>query len=375
MRVLILSCNTGGGHNACGEAIRQAFEAAGNTCVSADALQFTSNKLSKFMSWGHTTMYRRIPKLFRFGYGYAENHPKMMREDAAVVKLLTGGAQQLHSFLAAGGYDTVICTHVFAGLLLRRALDNYPMPIKTAFVATDYTCSPGVAESELDVYFIPDASLAGEFMSGGVTGGKLVASGMPVLSQFYTRGDKETAKQAAGIPAAHTHILMACGSMGCGPMEQLAELISAQLAPDQVLSVICGTNDKLRKDLEQKYGNDPNIRIYGFVQDMSALMDSADLYLTKPGGLSTSEALAKALPMVLIDAVAGCEAYNLRHFIDTGGAVTAHKHEELAELCMELLKDPQRRAAMESALLQHRQTDSAQCILRVMNDWANGGTQ
>ena len=375
MRVLILSCNTGGGHNACGEAIRQAFEAAGNTCVSADALQFTSNKLSKFMSWGHTTMYRRIPKLFRFGYGYAENHPKMMREDATVVKLLTGGAQQFHSFLAAGGYDTVICTHVFAGLLLRRALDNYPMPIKTAFVATDYTCSPGVAESELDVYFIPDASLAGEFMSGGVTGGKLVASGMPVLSQFYTRGDKAKAKLALGITPDSTHLLLMCGSMGCGPMKQLAELISAQLAPDQVLSVICGTNDKLQKDLEQKYGNNPNVRIYGFVQDMSALMDSADLYLTKPGGLSTSEGLAKALPMVLIDAVAGCEAYNLRHFIDTGGAVTAHEPRELAELCMELLKDPQRRAAMESALLQHRQTDSAQCILRVMNDWANGGTQ
>lgn len=265
MRVLILSCNTGGGHNACGEAIRQAFEAAGNTCVSADALQFTSNKLSKFMSWGHTTMFRRIPKLFRFGYGYAENHPKMMREDATVVKLLTGGAQQLHSFLAAGGYDTVICTHVFAGLLLRRALDNYPMPIKTAFVDTDYTCSPGVAESELDVYFIPDASLAGEFMSGGVTGGKLVASGMPVLSQFYTRGDKEKAKLALGITPDSTHLLLMCGSMGCGPMKQLAELISAQLAPDQVLSVICGTNDKLQKDLEQKYGNNPNVRIYGDV--------------------------------------------------------------------------------------------------------------
>ena len=375
MRVLILSCNTGGGHNACGEAIRQAFEAAGNTCVSADALQFTSNKLSKFMSWGHTTMYRRIPKLFRLGYGYAENHPKMMRDDAAVVKLLTGGAQQLHSFLAAGGYDTVICTHVFAGLLLRRALDNYPMPIKTAFVATDYTCSPGVAESELDVYFIPDASLAGEFMSGGVTGGKLVASGMPVLSQFYTRGDKEKAKLALGITPDSTHLLLMCGSMGCGPMKQLAELISAQLAPDQVLSVICGTNDKLQKDLEQKYGNNPNVRIYGFVQDMSALMDSADLYLTKPGGLSTSEALAKVLPMILIDAVAGCEAYNLRHFIDIGGAVTAHEPRELAELCMELLKDPQRRAAMELALLRHRYIDSAQCILRVMSDWVKGGAQ
>lgn len=368
MRVLILSCNTGGGHNACGEAIRQAFEAAGDTCVSADALQFTSNKLSKFMSWGHTTMYRRIPKLFRFGYGYAENHPKMMREDAAVVKLLTGGAEQLHSFLATGGYDAVICTHVFSGLLLRKALEMYPLPIKTAFVATDYTCSPGVANSELDVYFIPDATLAEEFIATGVPGGKLVASGMPVLSQFYTRGDKEKAKLALGITPDNTHLLLMCGSIGCGPMKQLTETLSQRLELDWEVSVVCGTNQKLCQELEQKYEGQPNIHIHGFVKDMSALMDSADLYLTKPGGLSTSEALAKALPMVLIDAVAGCESYNLRHFTAMGGAVTASGVLELAELCVELMKDSKRRSEMESALLSHRYTDSAQCIFQVMHD-------
>ena len=370
MRVLILSCNTGGGHNACAEAIRQSFEAAGDTCVSADALQFTSNKLSKFMSWGHTTMYRRIPKLFRFGYGYAENHPKMMREDAAVVKLLTGGAEQLHSFLVTGGYDAVICTHVFSGLLLRKALELYPMPIKTAFIATDYTCSPGVVNSELDVYFIPDATLAEEFIAAGVPVGKLVASGMPVLSQFYTRGDKEKAKLAFGIKPDNTHLLLMCGSMGCGPMKQLTETLSQRLEPDWEISVVCGTNHKLRRELEQKYDSYPNIHIHGFVQDMSSLMDSADLYLTKPGGLSTSEALAKALPMVLIDAVAGCESYNLRHFTEMGGAATAPSVEDLTALCLELLRDPQRRWKMETALLSHRYTDSADCICRVMRDWS-----
>ena len=375
MRVLILSCNTGGGHNACAEAIRQAFEAAGDTCVSADALQFTSDKLSKFMSWGHTTMYRRLPKLFRFGYGYAENHPKMMREDAAVVKLLTGGAEQLHSFLVTGGYDAVICTHVFSGLLLRKALELYPMPIKTAFIATDYTCSPGAANSELDVYFIPDATLAEEFIAAGVPGGKLVASGMPVLSQFYIRGDKEKTKEAFDIKPNNTHLLLMCGSMGCGPMKQLTEDLSQRLEPDWEISVVCGTNQKLFRELEQKYDSYPNIHIHGFVQDMSSLMDSADLYLTKPGGLSTSEALAKALPMVLIDAVAGCESYNLRHFTEMGGAATAPSVEDLTALCLELLKDPQRRWKMETALLSHRYTDSAQCIFQVMHDWVNGGAQ
>ena len=375
MRVLILSCNTGGGHNACGEAIRQAFEVAGDTCVSADALQFTSNKLSKFMSWGHTTIYRRIPKLFRFGYGYAENHPKMMQEDAAVVKLLTSGAEDLHSFLVASGYDIVICTHVFSGLLLRKALELYPIPIKTAFIATDYTCSPGTANSELDVYFIPDATLAEDFIAAGVPGGKLVASGMPVLSQFYIRGDKEKAKEAFDIKPNNTHLLLMCGSMGCGPMKQLTEDLSQLLEPNCEISVVCGTNQKLFRELEQKYDSYPNIHIHGFVQDMSSLMDSADLYLTKPGGLSTSESLAKALPMVLIDAVAGCESYNLRHFTEMGGAATAPSVEDLTALCLELLKDPQRRWKMETALLSHRYTDSAQCIFQVMRDWVNGGAQ
>lgn len=370
MRVLILSCNTGGGHNACGEAIRQAFEAAGDTCVSADALQFTSNKLSQFMSWGHTTMYRRIPKLFRFGYGYAENHPKMMHEDAAVVKLLTGGAEDLHSFLVTGGYSVVICTHVFSGLLLRKALELYPIPIKTAFIATDYTCSPGTANSELDVYFIPDATLAEEFIAAGVPGGKLVACGMPVLSQFYIRGDKEKAKEAFNIKPNNTHLLLMCGSMGCGPMKQLTEDLSQRLEPNCEISVVCGTNQKLFRELEQKYDSYPNIHIHGFVQDMSSLMDSADLYLTKPGGLSTSEALAKALPMVLIDAVAGCESYNLRHFTEMGGAATAPSVEDLTVLCLELLRDPQRRWKMETALLSHRYTDSADSICRVMHDWS-----
>ena len=370
MRVLILSCNTGGGHNACGEAIRQAFEVAGDTCVSADALQFTSNKLSKFMSWGHTTMYRRIPKLFRFGYGYAENHPKMMQEDAAVVKLLTGGAEQLHSFLVAGGYDSVICTHVFSGLLLRKALEMYPLPIKTAFIATDYTCSPGVANSELGVYFIPDATLAEEFIAAGVPGGKLVACGMPVLSQFYTRGDKEKAKQALGINPDNPHLLLMCGSMGCGPMKQLTDALSQRLERNCEISVVCGTNRRLYRELEENYKSHSKVHIHGFVKDMSALMDSADLYLTKPGGLSTSEALAKALPMVLIDAVAGCEGYNLRHFTAMGGAVTASSVEKLTDLCVELMKDPQRRSKMETALLSSRSTDSAACICRVMRDWS-----
>ncbi len=350
MRVLILTCNTGGGHNACAKALQDIFTESGHSCEVADAIGFVSERLSRFLDWGHTTMYRHIPMLFRFGYGFAEKHPAMLEDEKAVYKLLTDGTEQLYSYIKIGQFDTVICAHVFSGLLLRQMLKEHPMKLKTAFVATDYTCSPGTARSELDYYFIPAESLKEEYTEQGVPAEKIVATGIPVRKAFYTVGNKQDAKRKLGINAEHSHLLMMCGSMGCGPMEKLTKLLSKQMNSNMELSIVCGTNEKLKEYLTDKFGMYPCIHIHGFVQDISTMMDSADLYLTKPGGLSTTEAVAKRLPMVLIDAVAGCEEYNRNYFVSLGGAVTADTPEKLAHLCIELMNDQKKRAAMADVL-------------------------
>jgi len=350
MRVLILTCNTGGGHNACACGIQQTFAQQGDTCQIVDALAFVSKKLSKWMSQGHTTMYRHTPGLFKAGYDFAEKHPSLLDEEAAAYKLLTGGTEQLWRYLTAGGYDTVICTHIFSGLLLRQTLKEYPLQLRTGLVATDYTCSPGAAKCELDHYFIPAAALKEEFIAQGVPEAKLIPTGIPVGQAFYSREDREAAKQKLGLAPSHPHLLVMCGSMGCGPMEKLTRLLNKQMDCDTELSVVCGTNEKLKQELQEKFDGEKNIHIYGFVEDVATLMDSADLYLTKPGGLSTTEAAAKGLPMVFVDAVAGCEEYNLRYFVSLGGAVTADTPESLAALCLQLLHDEARLNEMRAAL-------------------------
>ena len=368
MRVLILTCNTGGGHNACSKAMQEVFHGNGHDCEIADAVEFVSEKLSKFLDWGHTTMYRHVPKLFQFGYGFAEKHPAMLEDDASVYKLLTDGTKQLRDFIQAGGFDTVICPHVFSGLLLRQTLKEYPMKLKTAFVATDYTCSPGAARSKLDYYFIPAEFLKAEYMEQGIPGNKIVATGIPVCREFYTGTSKAEAKRNQGIDPAKAHLLVMCGSMGCGPLEKLTMLLAKQMDGSTELSIVCGTNEKRKEELAKKFGSESNIHIYGFVQDMNAMMDSADLYLTKPGGLSTTEAAAKHLPMVFIDAVAGCEEYNLNYFVSIGGAVTAEDPEDLAQLCIRLIKDSPKRNAMASALAASIPKYAAQHIYDVMKE-------
>lgn len=366
MRTLILTCNTGGGHNTCAKAIQQVFQSNGTPCEIADSLQFSSNILSRFLSWGHTTMYRHIPGLFRWGYGYAEQHPDTIQEDNLVYKLLSAGAERLCTHIQQGHYGTVICTHVFSGILLAQMLREYPMNLKTAFVATDYTCSPGTAVSSLDLYFIPHETLSAEFEAQGIPRERIVASGIPVGRNFYDRRPNVQAKEALGISPAHSHLLMMCGSMGCGPMEELTGRLQELMDDEIELTIVCGTNEKLYETLTELTQTDPRIHVQGFVTNMNELMDSADLYLTKPGGLSVTEAAAKQLPMVLIDAVAGCEAHNMRFFVERGGAVTADDPEGLVAGCISLVKNPDHLQAMASTLSSLTEKPAAEVIFEAV---------
>lgn len=100
----------------------------------------------------------------------------------------------------------------------------------------------------------------------------------------------------------------------------------------------------------------------GYTEKVSLYMDSADLYLTKPGGISVTEAAVKNVPMAFVNAVAGCEQYNMDFFIEIGAAFTADSVAELAVKSIIALKEDQKRKQMEAALQDYRQVDGAECI-------------
>ena len=368
MRTLILSCNTGEGHNSCAKAIKEYYDIVGEVCVIDDALRFISPSVSKVMSGGHTALYRHLPGVFALGYRISEKRPAIYSDGSAFYRLMAQGCERLLRRITAGEFDTVICTHMFAGLMLTELVKCYAPPITTAFVATDYTCSPSVKDNIVDTYFIPDRVLIPDFETEHITEERMVPTGIPVRQMFYRALPREEAKRAVGVEADQKHLLLMCGSMGCGPMEQLVKRLVQGLSHDQHLTVVCGRNEHLAKKLHRLYGLHRNIHIRGYVQDMSALMDSADLYLTKPGGISVTEAAVKALPMVFIDAVAGCETYNAIHFIRKGGAKTGKTVEELAEVCLLLLENDEKRAAMSQSLREMGLGNAAKTIYETMKE-------
>lgn len=363
MKALILTCHTGEGHNSAAAALKDAFDRHNTPCDTADTLGFLSRFVSSCVRRAHEDIYRHIPTAFNVGYRAAEQHPATFRRKSFLYRLLTRGTKKLYALVTEQGYDTIVCTHPFATLLATDLREKHPeLSIYCAFVATDYTCCPSVNDGDMDVYCIPDASLADEFIAKGVPGDRLLATGIPVRGTFMTAQSKDDALAAAGLDPSKRHLLLMGGSMGCGPIKELTARLADTLPADVTVTVICGTNRALYRKLARRFADRNGVRVVGFVRNISALMSASDLYLTKPGGISTTEAAAKGLPMVLLHAVAGCEDYNRRFYIERGMAKSAPSTEELCALCVSLLSSPDELAAMRESIARHAHPDAADRI-------------
>lgn len=108
MKTLILSCDTGEGHNSCAKAIREEFLSRGEECDICEALHFLSEGAQKLITSGHTFMYRHTPKLYQSGYRFSENHPDMFHESSRLYEMFAKAALPLYEHIRDGGYDTVI---------------------------------------------------------------------------------------------------------------------------------------------------------------------------------------------------------------------------------------------------------------------------
>lgn len=338
MKVLVLSCSTGGGHNSAAAAICEYFEKMGSQCDIVNALDFLPKARAEFISRGHELAYKYAPKLYGAGYRIGEKIPqnRMYEQNAK-------GADELCKKLFSGSYDVVISVHIFAAMMMTELRVNREINIPSFFVATDYTCSPGVSEIDADKYFIPHEKLREEFAAQGIMPGRIVASGIPVREEFTRRSDKSKARRALGMSEEGRMLLLCCGSMGCGPIRSIALKIGEVLGENDNLVIVCGSNRQLEKDLQLLTGDDIRIKVCGFTDKMSLYMDAADLIITKAGGLSTTEAVMKRLPILYIDAVPGCESRNIEFMTENSYALeadTASGMVHLVDTCLSGAVDP-----------------------------------
>ena len=349
MKFLILSCNTGGGHNSAAAAIKEYFDSKNIFCEIQDALAFDSRLKSQLISKGHILLYKKAPGLFGAGYQFVENHPSKPGNESLIYTIMKRGSEKLYEYLCENQFDAVLCTHVFAGMMMTEIKKNYKMFIRSYFIATDYASYPGIEEVQADAFFIAHKYLIPDYVNYGISEDVLVPTGIPIKRAFYKSLSKDRARELLNLPKDKRVVLLMCGSMGCGPIYKLGKDLLKKIPEDAILVVICGSNEKLRKKFE-KLSFEDNIHIVGFTNKMNLYMDACDVVMTKPGGLSSTEGATKLIPMVLMNVVAGCETRNLDFFLNHNFAVSAETLEGLADAAVTLLEDTEKTKSITDLL-------------------------
>ena len=344
MRILILSGNTGEGHNSAARAIRDRFEAHGDSCEIVNGLAYMGRLREEIVCRGHVLLYRGLPRLYGLGYRAEEwrAHRQPFQETLNRKSRRRPGAplRALRELIRAGNYDAVLCTHVFAAALVSRLRRGGQLNIPCFFLATDYTCSPGVNQLDVDAWLIPHAALIPEFAGLGIPRARIAPTGIPVGARFLRREERDAARRALNLPLDRRIAVLSCGSMGGGQMGRMVLSILEKLPKDALLVAICGSNRALEAALK-KLLHTQKLLVLGYTEHMDQYMDAADLYLTKAGGLSVTEAAHKRAPMLLYDAVPGCESRNMDFFVSLGCAAAFHDPHSFARRVASMLESPE----------------------------------
>lgn len=333
MKVLLFSCSTGGGHNSAAAALAQELEARNVENRTYDALQFLPKSTADLISHGHDFAYRYAPKIYGAGYRREEKHPSSLFYEQSI-----RGIGPLYEELIDQAPDAVICVHLFPAMMMTELHCSYGVRIPTYFVATDFTCSPGVGDLQVDGLCIPHRDLIPEFVTAGLPQERLFPTGIPVGQQFLHPESREEARRALDLPVDGRILTLACGSMGAGPLRTTAQKVAELMGPEDLLVTICGSNHRMYQQMQSDFFRPVDrVRVLGYTHEMFRYMYASDLLLTKAGGLTTAEAVAAGTPLLYLNAVPGCESHNIDFMTRHGCALAVSSDEELQPMLQGIL--------------------------------------
>lgn len=352
MDALILSVGTGGGHNAAGYAIKEELLRRGHHAVMMNPYDLKGKRLSKIVDNAYVKLVQIAPKIFGAVY-YLGNAYRKLPWRSPVYFANIRMSKILYKYLQNNHYDVVIMPHIFPAEMMT-AMKNRGLKIpKTVFVSTDYTCIPFVEESKCDAYITPSKELDEEYAKRKIPMDKSYPLGIPTALAFKKIISKEKAAKELGLDPSKKYILIAGGSMGSGKLLLIVGHILSWCRRHKgyVPIVICGCNKKLYRNMKRCFGK--KIIAVQFTKKMPQYMKACEVFFTKPGGLSTTEASNAGIPIVHITPIPGCESANMRFFSERGMSVCAKNRKESIHSALDRLTLPENRANMAFNQREH----------------------
>lgn len=367
MKILILSCSTGGGHNAAAKAVKEQLEYEGHEAVMLDPFSLAGEKTAKRVGNAYIRVAGRLPRFFGFIYKLGGSISSSRRK-SPVYYANTLMVRRLKAYLDENHFDAVVMSHLFPAEMMTCMKRRHMRIPPTVLISTDYTCIPFFEETECDHYILPHEDLLSENTEKGLPSEKLHSFGIPVSRSFFAENDRQASKARLHLPPDKPVYLVMSGSMGFGKMHLFVFELTRKLSHDEQLIIICGNNKKTQRILKYTYYRNKNVHITGFTDHVSEYMDASDVIFTKPGGLTSTEALVKNIPVVYTAAIPGCETKNREFFVSRGLALASeHVHTQVSQ-GITLVENTDIRNAMINTQKRFAKPQAAADIVKLLKE-------
>jgi len=363
-RVCILTLGVGSGHLRASEAVQRALY-DGNDPIEVkvvDALE----SARRWFHWLYVDPYwwmlRNAPWLWRSLF---DRRQRKLHHSTAPDWVFRRGCREVLRHIKNFAPQLVIVTEIGAAEIaaLGRREGWFNAPILA--VQTDFHTEPPWIQSEIDAYCVASEDARGQLIGWGVLPNRVLLCGIPVDPAFALPFDKHELKQALGLDARRPVVLVMGGGMGPAPLDSVVSSLELCGAPMQVLAV-AGHDRLLRHRLELLRGRVAmDLHLFGWTENVPELMAVSDLLITKPGGLTTAEALAAGLPMILSHPIPGPEERHVRYLGQKGVALHAETLNDIPRLASRLLSSPDELGEIRRRAREWSRPDAAHAIAQV----------
>jgi len=387
MRVLIATVTAGGGHIAAAAALEEAWRSLrpDDTVERLDLIKFFSPLHKKIHADGYLQLVERAPELWGMFFGKTDN-PKVVRRLNKLRRAFPGNSRKKFArHLKQFKPDVVLCTHFspYETLALLKSSEGgvprrpnlmekmgtrrvRPSESHKPFVAsivTDFEAHALWMDSCVDLYCVAAEETKARLIARGVTQSGIMVTGIPVAQKFLSSPDPLTVRKNYGLRDDQPVLLVLGGGFGMGPVAEILAELDKVPGRFQTL-VVTGRNEELRRKLAAQTRQHPT-HVLGFSTNMHELMAVADLILTKPGGLTSSEALAMGKPLFILNPIPGQEAANSDFLLERGAAAKVNRVEDLP-FRIEQLLGSKKLAAMARAAKSLGRPKSAEAVCRAV---------
>lgn len=355
-RIVILSASVGSGHVRAAEAIQAALEQLlpNATIAHVDVLGLTNRAFGALYGKGYFRAVQRVPNAVRMMYDLLD-HPAGPRRGGRRGAAMRLALERLNfarvtRFLSRQRWDLAINTHFLPPELIAWMRRSGRIDLPQVTVVTDFDVHGMWINQPCERYFVACEEARARIIASGADAGRVGVSGIPISPVFALHHDARQCRRKHGLALDRPVILQLVGGFGIGSIQRTYRSICEVSVSAQIV-VVTGKNTQAREQLEAAAaaGCRHRCKVIGYTNEMHELMAAADVVVSKPGGLTASEALAKSCPMVIVEPIPGQEDRNSDYLLENGCAVKVNNPAVLTHKLTSLLLDGQRLARMRQS--------------------------